>query len=146
MISDGRKRARAQSESGGKVGKEGEEGVWGELDDCYWLSACRWGSMAKCSAQPDHRKKKKKCIISKVMACIAVVFLQMYLVNSVRAGWWYGHGRVVCINIHISGVCVMTVFLRWCVACRCACACSCCRVCLMHQHLHSNCRNTWPRR
>lgn len=28
---------------------------WGKLDDCYWLSASRQGSVAKCSAQPDKK-------------------------------------------------------------------------------------------
>ncbi len=63
----------------------------------------------------------KKCIISKVMACIPVFLLQVLLDKQ------QNNSAVIqplacsseCIKKHINSVFVMTVFLRWSVACRC---------------------------
>lgn len=87
----------------------------------------------------------KKCIISKVMACIIVFLHQVHLDKQQNNSAVTGHQHVACINYCVQKLC----FCYDCVfaVVRCMQVCLCVQfICLLiYRCLHRNCQNTWVR-
>lgn len=110
----------------------------GDLDDCYWLCACRRGSKAKCSAHLD----KRSILFQRSWHALQPLFLDK---QRHRRAAIPPQARGFVLTRALGVFLLWLCLLWWSVACRCVCARSSYfpgPICLNHGYHHGNCKNT----